>query len=798
MNTKPLPGLPGWVAHTPSKTNPEWHRLDKHIRGVTKRATEFADAFGGVALARYVGLLHDLGKFDLQFQEYLWRHFQADQGKGSRPQTGEAPHKQAGALVAWDAVPKAGRQVAQILFGHHTAILDEDGTHSKAAEWQQRARLSVAQMRDHARTLGGEFDPTPPSLAELIPAPHNRSKAAFEMYLRFVYSCLTDADSLDTERHMNPEQATVREAEQAKAPTIIALCDMLRAAQAALLKETGANDTPVNRMRRMVYEDCLRVAREKRPGVFTLTVPTGGGKTRSALAFALEHAAACGLRRVVYAAPFTTILDQTADVFEAIFGTDSRIVLEHHSGMDPDETEEDETNEARDLWRRLAAQTWDVPLIVTTQVQLFESLFSNRPGKCRKLHRLAQSVLILDEVQTLPPKLLRPLVDALQLLAQNFGVTVVLCTATQPALEADTRFFKGFSPSPVEIVSEPKKHFAALRRVRYQTDLDTDSDKPWNWERVAGTMRTGGSCLCILNTRRQAVELLDLLDRDRSDERVFHLSTLLCGRHRRAVLREITQRLKEKKTTWLVSTTVVEAGVNLDFPRLLRALAPLPSLIQGAGRCNREGELRDANDNPALGEVLIFRPADDVTVPDTVYKAARRLTENRLNDAAHGGGVFAFDDPDTVTAWFRDFVHDLGNQVDASDIRTDINNFAFDAVARKMRLIPDETVSVLPLAYAENEATAILDAAEFQGGMTRDLWRKAQPLCVSVYACAAEGLEERFPGLFLWPGRYDSKTGIPLLSDPADGVVYEAERLIVGGPVAALSEGLDTPTSTRV
>ncbi len=778
--TPPVPpnGLPFFVAHTPSRKNPQWHSLVDHTLSVASLAEQFAQPFGGASLARYCGRLHDLGKFDDNFQQYLYGCWRYDRKEiRAKPQPGSAPHKQSGAQIARKAVPQLGVHLAQILFGHHTRIESVHDTINKEAEWARKMRRSPEELLVRANGTQDNLIPPPPPMTELIPSfiLSGGDKGDFEMYLRFVYSCLTDADGLDTEAHKSPVTAERRRIEAEKAPTMAQLLAAFQANQAELehrVAEKGDANATVNTVRAAVLSDCLKAA-ETEPGAFTLTVPTGGGKTRSGLVFALKHAERWEKRRVIYAAPFTSILDQTAAVYEEIFDalateTDSRIVLEHHSAVEPGEATDGLDD--REVWRRLAAENWDAPLVVTTQVQLFESLYSNRPGKCRKLHRIANSVLILDEVQTLPPSLLAPLVEGLKRLVAHYGVTLVLCTATQPALHAETPHFSGFNPRPTEIVSDVKAHFDALRRVRYQV-----AGEPWEIADAADRLREAESALCVVNTRRQATEILDALDPDRTDESAFHLSTMLCGHHRKAVLSEIRRRLREGLPTRLVSTTVVEAGVDVDFPRLFRALAPLPSLIQAAGRCNREGK-RLADDSP----VTIFIPADDKTPPDKLYQAARNKTRQWMAEAAQRGGTFDFDNPERVTEWFHAITADNGSLNDARQVEQSVRAFNYPEVAQKVKLIEDNTVPVLPLAYAEKhlDVNALFTAADRRGGLNRDDWRKLQPFCVSVYAKDAEKWEERFPGLFLWPGEYDEKTGLPLPNDPADGVVYEVERLM--------------------
>lgn len=773
------PEPPEWAAHTPSKKNPRWNPLVRHTLRVTDKAVEFAGALDApdaapmaAEWARYLGLLHDLGKFTERFQEYLRACHRADNREGSRPRPGSAPHKQHGALAAWnDLKPAGGANFALLLYGHHGGMATPSDTHNKSREKTNDAEIAL--LRACAVKADARLAAVAPNVAVLAATPHGQSAQAAEMFLRFLFSCLTDADALDAEAHKNPDASARRGAEP---PSLAALRDRLRERQAGDFAQAPA--TPVNAVRREVYNACVRSALDFPPGVFELTVPTGGGKTRSSLAFSLEHAVKHGLRRVVYAIPYTSIVDQTAQVFQGLFGSDPGVVLEHHSAIEPKPLRaEDEAADGGDdaeQWRRLAAQNWDAPLIVTTTVQLFESLFSNRPAACRKLHRLARSVIVLDEVQTLPPHLLTPLVDGLKTLAANFGVTVVLCTATQPALQGGVSdFLLGFDPVQ-SIVPAPdrNRHFEALRRVRYRKRDDLAE-----WAQVADEMRAADSCLCIVNTRRQARALMALLDPERDEPTVFHLSTLMCGRHRRKVLDEVSQRLKAGLPTKLASTTVVECGVDLDFPRVLRAVGPLDRIVQAAGRCNREGRRpRDAS------EVTIFTPADGA-MPGGLYETAVSLTEKLLTEMAARGEKLDLDDPDRMTRFFARFYHLLAADTDKNDVQERRGMFDYPEVARRVRLINEDTVSVLVHQYAPDEAAAILSAANAIGGMTRQLWQQAQPLCVSLPRTSVESGSVKVDvvpgGLYVWHGEYDSKTGVPLLQDMAHGPVYQPGELTV-------------------
>jgi len=379
---------------------------------------------------------------------------------------------------------------------------------------------------------------------------------------------LVDADYLDTETHFDLEAATRRGSQL----HVQSLHRKLETAQIKLLKKVKANNTLVNQVRSQVYELCLNAATLE-PGVFRLAVPTGGGKTRNGLAFALAHAVHHGLERVIIAVPYTSIIEQTVEVYRSIFGRDA--VLEHHSTVKPDAGNEEDAR-ARQAQARLATQNWDAPLIVTTTVQLFESLFANRPSRCRKLHNIVNSVIILDEVQTLPIRFLEPIIDVLKELCRHYHVSVVLCTATQPALEGETPYLKGFTSGIVRDivpVDMTKQHFSTLSRVQY-----TIPSKKWSWAEVAQNIQQQEQTLVILNTRKDALAVLGEIPHS-EEQSVLHLSTLLCGQHRRDVLQQVQDRLTRKQPCILVSTQVVEAGVDLDFPVVYRALGPLDRIV---------------------------------------------------------------------------------------------------------------------------------------------------------------------------------------------------------------------------
>ena len=573
--------------------------LVDHLRNVADLARERASLFGGGDFASLAGLWHDVGKADPAWQ---YRLIECEKGERDRP---GLDHKCAGALLAEEVDQQ---MVGLLIHAHHGGLRNP---HKDFAPWLKEKRRLPGPGKA-TETLRAEMPDLTDHPAPTVPAHVVKDALSAELFLRLTYSALVDADSLDTEAHK-------LSGEQPERGSTVTLGELWNRYEAFLTKQPPAPDSPVNRVRREVYESCLRAAREPR-GIFRLTVPTGGGKTRSAMAFALRHGMEHGLRRIIVAVPFTTITQQTARVYRNIFEDGypdvGRIVLEHHSAATEGggaASDDDDRFTPEDVWQRLAAENWDAPVVVTTTVQLFESLFSNRRSKTRKLHNLAGSVIILDEAQALPAGLLSPILDGLRQLAGNYGASVVLSTATQPAFDL-IREFKDINAR--EIVSDYGRHFEMLKRVEYKWRTDERNQ----WPEVAAWMRKERSVLAVVNTKRHAMELLDAL----GDTDALHLSTLLCGAHRNDVLDKIRLRLAEGEPCRVVSTQAIEAGVDLDFATVFRAEAPLDAIIQAAGRCNREGRARRLR----ARRVVVLNPPDDAS-PSGVYRSGRDIAQGR-------------------------------------------------------------------------------------------------------------------------------------------------------------------------
>jgi CRISPR-associated endonuclease/helicase Cas3 len=558
-----------------------------------------------------------------------------------------------------------------------------------------------------------------------------------EMRIRMVFSALVDADYLATEQHFDPQKAINRR----KWPELPELWERFRKDQDKLLKKAEANPTKVNHIRREVYDSCLGAAKRK-PGVFKLTVPTGGAKTRSGLAFALQHAIQNKnvFDRIIVALPYTSIIDQTASEYRKILEKNVECVLEHHSQVDvPDDREEQNPKHLR---YRLATENWDAPVIVTTTVQLFESLFTNKPGRARKLHNIARSVLMLDEVQTPPPQLLKPTLDALRGLVDHYGVSLVLSTATQPAFD-NSPYLKSFQDIEVkEIVSDYPRHFAALQRVNYDFRPD-----PLDWSELAEEINNLSQVMAVLNTRKDPLALIDAMG---EAPHIYHLSTLLCGRHRRDKLREIRSRLDDGKSVRLISTQVVEAGVDLDFPAVYRALGPLDRIVQAAGRCNREWR-----DSKKLGQVVIFQP-EEGGIPEGAYLIGKTEAQAMLKKY----GPNELHNPEIFMEYFQRLFSDLSEKLDEKEIQELRRDLNYPEVSKRYRLLPKNTVPVL-INY--QDALSILN--EWERNTSRLNWRRLQPYIVNIYHWQVKEFRDwlhplKEDTLFQWVGKYDDVRGI--------------------------------------
>lgn len=707
-----------YLAHVRQKDDGsfEIHDLEEHLREVAKGAEKFAETFGSSDWGFLAGLWHDLGKYSAEFQRRIKSVSGYDPEAHLEGQPGRVDHSTAGALYAIDQFRLHGRILAYLIAGHHAGLPDWHTGEVRGGALKIRLDDKSHLERTLSQAIPPEILSQPKPASALL-----GGSAGFALWVRMLFSCLVDADFLDTEVFMNADKAAQRRG-------VLTVPELLSRFDAFMEdKFSGVLPTTVNRVRANVLRQCREKAREA-PGLFSLTVPTGGGKTLSSLAFALEHAKCHGKRRVIYVIPYTSIIEQTANVFRDIFPDG---VVEHHSNLDPDK----ETVKSR-----LAAENWDAPLIVTTNVQFFESLFAAKTSRCRKLHNIANSVVVLDEAQLLPPEFLQPILDVMNLLVNCYGVTFVLSTATQPALgtlKTFQRTIRGLQQVR-EIIDDPDAMSRNLDRVTYW--WPPDFQQPKNWDDIAQQIRQHPSVMAVVNSRRDAREL-----HRRMPEGTIHLSALMCGEHRSCVIAEVKQRLRAGEDIRVVSTQLVEAGVDVDFPVVYRALAGLDSIVQAAGRCNREGK-------PEPGQVIVFVPPQPA--PPGLLRRAADTTASLLSGSS--------DHPltrDLFSRYFERFYmrvtsfdeHGIVELLKPDGSGDDQLKVQFRTAAQRFRLIDESGHRSILVRYGESPA---LIGRLQKEGLERWLMRKLQRYTVSLPEYQFRKLlnngdiSEIYPGMF--------------------------------------------------
>lgn len=644
------------------------------------------------------GLWHDLGKFSEKWQAYL--RTKAD--THSDEIAGKMDHSTAGAKHAATAFPVIGHILAFAIAGHHSGLLD---TISENTCQEKRLDQCVPDLSQVPSSILDRDLPAFPSSIAV-----DFSSASVAALSRMLFSCLVDADFLATESFMNPEQSG-RRPQNAGA----LFPEMLRLLEQKV-SSFGPAVTPVAKSRSAVYGSCVEAATIP-PGIFSLNVPTGGGKTLSSLAFALGHAIRHGQRRVIYVIPFTSIIEQNAGVFEDVFAPlaapDSPpVVLEHHSSLSP----EKETERSR-----LAAENWDAPLVVTTAVQFYESLHAARTSSCRKLHNIANAVVILDEAQCLPVDYLRPCLESLRQLSSHYRTSVVLCTATQPAIHHRPDFPIGLHDIRA-IISDARSLSKELHRVRMvDRGMMTDS-------LLSAEISQTPQILVIVNTRKHAQKLFQLLPKGAEN---FHLSALMCPQHRRAVLDEVRRRLAAGESVRLISTQLIEAGVDIDFPLVYRSLAGIDSIAQAAGRCNRNGRL-------SMGETHIFRSEHQRA--EAYFRETAQVADRVLALFENPLGL------ESVEKYFQLYylAHNPANapKWDTKDIGGDFKLhrgsrklpmlFQFRSAAEKFRLIENEQVAVV-IPFDETARKLVSELRNETIPLHRNLLRELQRYTVQIY-----------------------------------------------------------------
>lgn len=737
------------------------HLLVDHLKTVAALAAEFSKTFDTVEVSKrwayLAGLWHDLGKYRPGFQSYVRLANNPDAHIENKVGGREKTHSSAGALWAIQEFERthgvngklAGRVLAYLIAGHHAGLHDwDDGLkprlESPDSHQELTEALAVKPRQDILHPSDVPFDP------DLKRVPGGAS--GFALWVRMLFSCLVDADFLDTEAHFDRNKSARRQG----FPSL----DQMRQTFDAHMASLAVADTQINALRADILRQC-RAKATLPAGFFSLTVPTGGGKTLSSLAFALEHARTTAISRVIYAIPYTSIIEQTADVFRDVFKSlGYEVLVEHHSQADA--AEKDET-----ALSRLACENWDAPLVVTTNVQLFESLFAAKTSRCRKLHNLVNSVIVLDEAQQLPPAFLQPILDVLNILVKHYGVTVVLCTATQPALSSTTYFdasknLRGLE-NVREIIDDPDALFDALERV--QVELPPDWTTHTTWVDIAAQLCAENCVLTIVNTRKAARELQSIMPPD-----TLHLSALMCGAHRKDVINHIKQRLKAKREgvdqepLRVISTQLVEAGVDIDFPVVYRALAGLDSIAQAAGRCNREGRLN------GKGRVVVFVPPEP-SPPGHLRKGADACIATLHGQAQDPLARALFD------RYFKEFYHsvDLDSHCIVDMLKVEPRTLAmqFRSAAEAFRLIDDQDTAPVVVRYApQRDIIEKLLGKLVTEGPQRWLMRKLQRYTVSIHKRDADRMLGQGSLLLPMPGFY-VQVDTENLYDPRLGLKIE-------------------------
>lgn len=699
----------------------DWQTLPDHLLEVARLASDNARPFGLEGAAFVAGLLHDLGKYDPAFQRRL-------EGADTR-----VDHSTAGAVTLRDLAKAGGhdRIMAELIgftiLGHHAGLPDKRNEFGHSFERrldEYKDRLDPSWRAELGCDLS-RMAPEPALMQALAAADINRE---FDLSVvgRFLFSCLVDADFKDTERFYADLEGRQVDRDWKKLGEL--LSDFTSRFDSYMAEKPSAGD--VNRLRGEILEH-VRSKAAMAPGLFTLTVPTGGGKTLASLGFALDHAWIHGHRRIIYSIPFTSIVDQTADIFRAMLGDEH--ILEHHSAIDEEETSRRSgapSPTSRDRLK-LAMQDWAAPIIVTTNVQLFESLFAAKTSRARKLHNIAGSIIILDEAQTVPRHLLRPCVRMLDTLARLFGCTIVLCTATQPALgkerpDGGAGLPGGLDLAGRELAPNPESLTRALRRTRIERVGKMDDAA------LVEAIGRQDQALVIVNSRKHALELYRQA-KEAGLDGLVHLTTRQCAAHRRLILADMRERLapEANKPCRVIATSLIEAGVDVDFPKVWRAEAGWDQVMQAAGRCNREGRRK-------LDEsiVTVFAPVGHE--PPSEIKALVGDTIRVLE--RYGGDIQSLD---AIRGFFEEVYWRAGDALDREDIVAKFKlsraygaDFAFRNVAEKFHMIESKMVPVI--VPFEEKARKAVDGLAIEQIPSGKIARELQTYIVQVPPKARE------------------------------------------------------------
>ncbi len=722
-----------YYAHSlKGKPESEWQALESHLKNTAELAKQFAESFGAGEWGYWAGLLHDVGKYQPEFQRYLV--------EGGR--RGSVPH------AVWGAGYARNLGMNEIPFaidGHHKGLPNKSDLKTNTEKFKRKDVPEFDSVIESfiKDTAFSENDTK--FLLLKYSAPLQR-----ELFIRYLFSALIDADWLDTEAFFELDKS------QSRGKYILPIDEMIEKLEKEFSNKP--TDGEINQLRNHARKIALEKA-NKTPGFYSLNLPTGIGKTLISIAWALRHAKANGLKRIIVVLPYINIIDQTAAELKRIFG--EKWVLEHHSSYNENNSAiQDDENNADSIQKRkiLACENWDYPIIVTTTVQFFESLFSNKPSKCRKNHNIAESVVIFDEVQSLPKEIILPTLSMLKNIQAVMRASFLFCTATQPAFEKRDKFNGIDSICP--LIDNPSEIFEKTRRVDYNLLQDLNAIE---LDELLETVKeTNSSVLVIFNTKKAVLDFYNRAQNIGDWEKKYHLSTAMCPIHRRQIIDNIRDDLERKCKILVSSTQLIEAGVDFDFPCVFRAMSPLEAVIQSAGRCNREGKL------PDHGKVYLFQLKDS-GMPDKTYRAC----------AEHAKSLLQMD----INRLYRyDFFQEYYSQVINLFVDPDKNNiikaqedFNFETVGDSYKLISDPTEGLFIYNY-NDESKKIFHSIEYKEFLSRDDYRKMQVFTVQVYQnflFKNQNMYKKMPqGFLVWYGNYDSNTGISI--EP-----IEADKLIV-------------------
>lgn len=717
----------GYIAHSKNDAG-KWHYIKEHLEETAYFMSQFTRNTTYLKLFGQTAFIHDMGKYRPEFQRYIT--------EGGR--RGSTPHAFLGASFARYLKQV---EIAFVVDGHHKGLPDKSAlkvgtvepSEWKAQEYQAITNIflqDIGKVEQEFQQEGGVAF----------------SALAREVFIRYLFSALTDADWLSTEKHFNE---TLFSARQNMSIDYDYLIDLLEKDIHAKSK-----DGYINLLRNKVRHYALSLSTGS-IGFYSLGLPTGLGKTLISVTWALMHAKKHTLKRILIVVPYLAIIDQTSKILKGIFG--NNWVLEHHSAYNEEEVKQEQPSKEPHA-KKLATENWNYPIIVTTTVQFFDSLFSNKPKRCRKVHNIAESVVIFDEVQTFPPSLLEPILSILQDIKDIMGTSFLFCTATQPAFEKRANFQKGIEHI-VSLVKDPAEVFRATKRVEYKP---VHAFEPLSLESLIDEINADDeSTLMVCNTKKNALKAYLMMKKTNRWNKCYHLSKAMCPDHRKKMIEQIRTDLKNRELIFVVSTQLVEAGVDFDFPCVYREIAPLESIIQAAGRCNREGELvREER----LGKVYIF-VLKDAVFPDTLYKTLSLHTMKLLEQ-----NIAQLYDYDFFTAYYAGIVN-LFVDTDKKNINVARTEFKFKTVADMFHLIEDKAVNLFIANYSK-ETLNFLDTIKYKEFLNKDNYSYMQQYSVQVYKNFLEETrgqwEEKEQGYHVWYGSYREDTGIclePQLSD---------------------------------